>query len=257
MPLRRAQSILTLAPLIATAGCGAIVAGAPGDAGDGDPGDGSPGDGAGLPAGLVAWYPMNAIGAGSTVNDATDHGHIGRCASSCPTAAAGQVGGALRFDGSAVIHVPSTPELATTAGFTIAAWVVPPSATRDRRRCPVNKPLGPGGLDSWSICLEPTGQLAFYSSAGAAGDTLTSALTLSPDAWHHVAITWDGHTKQVFVDGVADARRAQPIAFDTSDVVIGADLDAGSPVAEFAGLLDELRIYDHALDNAELAALAR
>ncbi|MEZ4361094.1 MAG: LamG domain-containing protein [Kofleriaceae bacterium] len=209
--------------------------------------------------GLLAWYDMASVGPSSTIGDATGHGHHGRCGSNCPAVAVGKLGGALAFDGRALVHVPSTPELETRRAFTVSAWIFQDPATRDRRRCPINKPLGTGNLNSWAICLEPSGQISFYSApdpAGPVGDNLTSNQLLTPDAWHHVAITWDGTVKRVFVDGVADGQRPQPIAFDDNDILFGADLDAGLPVVEFYGLLDEVRIYDRALTSAEVSALA-
>ena len=44
--------------------------------------------------------------------------------------------------------------------------------------------------------------------------------------------------------------------YDTQPILIGADLDMASPVNHWVGALDDLRIYNRALDAQEIAALA-
>lgn len=241
---------------IAAAGCGRIgfdeVAPAPAP------------DGPLVPDGLVAWYPMDALAEGTArpVPDATGRGHDGACDVTgqvpplCPTVAAGRAGPAYHFDGKALIVVDSAPDLLTPAGFTVAAWLrlddQPPAA----RACAATKGLGTGTFNSWAMCVEASRQLFFYTVTGTASDSLRSAALVSLGAWHHVAIRWDGTTKQAFLDGAEVARSTAAIDFDDATVRIGGDLDGGSDVAPFPGDLDDLRIYGRAIADAELAELA-
>jgi hypothetical protein len=68
---------------------------------------------------------------------------------------------------------------------------------------------------------------------------------------------WDGTFKTIWIDGINIIGHQAAITFDTSDVLIGYDVDFGSPVAAFAGILDEVRIYNRALSDAEIALLAQ
>jgi len=45
------------------------------------------------------------------------------------------------------------------------------------------------------------------------------------------------------------------IVFDDQAMTIGTDLDGGSLVAPFNGLVDDVRVYDRALSVSELTAL--
>ena len=116
-------------------------------------------------------------------------------------------------------------------------------------------------LDSWGItawsaasgngtCLETID--ASQNSEWVCGPTLTTA------RWFHIAGRWDGQTKALFVDGVkAGERTATPVSMiDTHDVVIGGDENGGMAAYTFHGRIDELQVYDRALSDAEIVALA-
>jgi hypothetical protein len=64
------------------------------------------------------------------------------------------------------------------------------------------------------------------------------------DAWHHVALTYDGEDAVLFVDGAAVARGAGgDLAFGSAPLYIGAEPNRrGDPVSAFAGMIDEVRV---------------
>jgi hypothetical protein len=80
--------------------------------------------------------------------------------------------------------------------------------------------------------------------------------SLSGDVWHHVAGTYDGATMKIYIDGL----------LHKSNVLEGAVLDNNGVVeiggreylssALFIGELDDVRIYDYALDADEIKELA-
>ena len=76
------------------------------------------------------------------------------------------------------------------------------------------------------------------------------------DSWLHLAITWDGETKQVWIDGIGGAQQRAPIDIAADPVIIGGDLDGGTALVRFNGLIDDVRIYDRPLDADEISRLA-
>jgi Concanavalin A-like lectin/glucanases superfamily len=72
-------------------------------------------------------------------------------------------------------------------------------------------------------------------------------------SWTHLAVTHDGTTLRLFVNGAQVASRSAPGAVLTSS---GALRIGGNTVWRewFAGRIDEVRIYNRALSAAELQA---
>ena len=91
------------------------------------------------------------------------------------------------------------------------------------------------------------------------GFAFLDAATPTPVAatWFHVAITWDGTTKQLWVGGESVATASvSGLQFDSNPVTFGADIDNGVQDVPMTGILDDVRIYSRALSAEELAALA-
>jgi len=237
-------------------GCGRIgFAELAGDAIDAAP------DAAVVPDGLIAWYPMNDLvdeGSASRAVDATGHGHDAKCTpGACPSQAPGRLGGDYVFDGTDdLLEVPGAQELETTTGFTVAAFVNL-AAAPDTRACAATKGLGPGQLNSWALCVEPSRAILFYTAAGATPDNLLSTAAVELDGWHHLAIRWDGARKTIWLDAVqVGSDGPVEIGFDGSGLRIGADIDNDVWIAGTKGPLDDLRIYNRALSQSDLMRLA-
>ena len=88
--------------------------------------------------------------------------------------------------------------------------------------------------------------------AGATRDAFGPA-PLGLSTWTHLAMTWDGTALRLFVDGaeVAASPSPAPLIATSGAVRIGGTSAAGQ---FFNGLIDEVRIFDHARTPAEIAA---
>lgn len=210
-------------------------------------------------SGLVAWYPMDAAPAAGTVQDMSGHGHDGAC-TDCPSVTAGRVGmGAYVFDTFERIDVMAIGELMAPTAFTVSLWG---RLDHDNGQfnCMVNKGFGPAGANSWQLCLSNS-RTPYYGTAYTTGsDELDGTTAAAVGIWHHYAISWDGTSKQLWVDGaMAGPAHDTAISYDMRPITIGADID--NPVgmisaAGFAGAIDEVRIYNRALAADEIAVLA-
>ena len=73
------------------------------------------------------------------------------------------------------------------------------------------------------------------------------------NAWTHVALTYDGTTMQLYVNGVLAASQARTGSIQASSNPLW--IGGNSPYGEyFQGLIDEIRIYNRALTQAEIQA---
>ena len=69
-------------------------------------------------------------------------------------------------------------------------------------------------------------------------------------------MTWNGAVKRLLIDGVEVARESAVTVYDSSAMMVGADRQEGAIGVPYTGDVDELRIYDRALDDDALLALA-
>jgi glucose/arabinose dehydrogenase len=200
-------------------------------------------------SGLVGYWDMNAVSvSGSTLSDRSGGGSSGTILGA--TLAAGMIGESLAFDGGDDrVDIVGAPALDTVAGFTIAFWY----------RAVVNfgsivaKPYGAAWLNSWQFEFNGP-SLSFTSSDGT---NQHFDVTAAPGAgtWIHVAGSWDGVTKKLFVNGVRVLAVPRAIAVDTRDVVIGGDYNNGQFLLPFNGSVDEVRVYDRALSDGQVQQL--
>jgi hypothetical protein len=78
-----------------------------------------------------------------------------------------------------------------------------------------------------------------------------STTALAAQQFYHLACTWDGVQVRLYVDGVVTASVSQTITptANTSPLYIG---QYGGNVDRFAGAIDEVRVYNAVLTDAEI-----
>ncbi len=169
-----------------------------------------------------------------------------------------QTGSAASFGNGSYLRIEDDGSFFAADGFTVSAWVNvrQPSKVFDRS-CAVCKPLDGTFTNSWSIVVENDGRPLFYSGLSSdEEDFLFGEGELSLARWTHMAITWDGNAKQLWVDGAAVATRQADIEFAVDPVIIGGDLDQDQFVVGFDGRVDDVRLHDRPLAAGEIARLA-
>ncbi|GEM_PF-4352273 len=95
------------------------------------------------------------------------------------------------------------------------------------------------------------------------GKTETDSLTVfAPVKWYHVAATWDASLLKLYVNGVLDNTAVNTIgaAGTNGGLNIGSqlneDFDATVKNFPFDGMIDDVLIFNRALSDVEIAALA-
>jgi glucose/arabinose dehydrogenase len=198
--------------------------------------------------GLVgAWGFDEASGA--TAVDSSSRGNAGTITGATRTAS-GRHGAALSFDGvNDSVAVADSNSLDLTNRATIEAWV------------------NPAVLGDWrTVALkEQSAQLVYALYANndvgrpsghlfTTGDLSTSGANALPvNTWSHLAMTWDGTTQRLYVNGTQTASRAVggTLVNSTGALRFGGNNVWGE---WFSGRLDEIRIYNRALTAGEVQA---
>ncbi|MFG6687678.1 LamG-like jellyroll fold domain-containing protein [Mariniflexile sp. HNIBRBA6329] len=81
------------------------------------------------------------------------------------------------------------------------------------------------------------------------GNSLVSNYNINTDRWYHVAVTFDGATYKLYIDGIEVGTPVGGSAPSTNnfDCILGAMDQNGQPLYYFNGWMDELRIWNKAL----------
>jgi hypothetical protein len=202
--------------------------------------------------GLVAWWTFDETGDEPFAWDYTGHGHGGRLHEA--RRVDGHAGKALECAGGCV-EIPASPEFAPRKGITIACWLKTEVGNQDDTWF-VNR-IHDGHLDAGYRFGVNKGCLTWAVPQSIWSHHLTSQEPLPLGRWVPVAGTCDNRTIRIYMDGhpVAEMPRWGTVKDGGTRLVLG-NYDTGHR-AYFHGLLDDVRIFDHALSEAELRALAQ
>ena len=218
-------------------------------------------------AGLVAhWEFDNAADVGeATVS--SDLQAVGDAAYS----AAGKVGGALALDGTGdYLRVDGSHTLAAglptgDASYTTAAFIQTTQTSRQHiitwgntstRQINAFRTTtaGEAGIGNNST----VGILNYNWGGGSNGDYGQGAGgDLTDGEWHHVAVTYDSatSTKRLYFDGV-ELGSGLVVANDLNVQATNFGIGYAFNTELFNGLIDDVRVYDEALDQTAIAGLA-
>ncbi|MBX2817306.1 MAG: gliding motility-associated C-terminal domain-containing protein [Saprospiraceae bacterium] len=207
---------------------------------------------------LIAYYPFDD-GSATDVPTGNSNGILSDIA---PTVGCGVVGNALQFDGENnfvdLLGIVSTGDYFRELGeFTISFYfqTESPFGTHDilskRNSCSPD--------NAFAVRYTPSSQTISVeiSESNERNARFIHRLT-QPTCWIHVAITKSTSSQALYINGsfVSDANISGNLDMtSTANFKIADSPCLGTTDRRFAGLLDELRIYNRALRDDEIRAL--
>lgn len=168
----------------------------------------------------------------------------------------GRVGQAAEFRASARVRLSLARPFPRSAG-SVALWVRPDFGSSDSAgHVLFLVPTQSGeSHDNVQMQLLSHGRLLLRVGKMGGAEVTVSNLHYAPGQWIHLAMAWDPRGLVVYVDGKRAAAhcRPEPVPTLAATMHIGGWPDGSRP-ADAA--LDDLRVYDRKLTDAEVAALA-
>ncbi len=190
---------------------------------------------------LVAWYPFsgNAL-------DSTDYHHDGIVSGALFVADVwGRSKSALRFDGvNDKVTINSTNALNFQDGITLSCWIRP-GALSDRESFVVSHG---SWQNRWKLSITPEGFPRWTVNSSAGIVDVDADRPIKQDSVYQVTATYDGKDMIVYINGqlVSFKPLTGKIRQTNIPVTIG-QMTPDEVNYNFAGLIDEVRIYDYAL----------
>ena len=205
---------------------------------------------------LVGHWSLDA--GGTTVPDASKYGNHGSFAASAssPIGISGALAGGLHFDGVAArVDVPDAPSLDLTGPFSLAAWIRPEVVGTQY----LIKKARHGLSDGFELSLSSDGYVFLRVNQSSAGNALRLESRrphpVDGSTWMHVFASFDGDRFYLYLDGKYEATLAASgltIGANDEPLFFGGQVDGAGP---YRGSLDDIYLFDHALDETELHAL--
>ena len=223
----------------------------------------------GLWLGLMAYYPFKG-----NANDTSSNAFHGIPTNAVLTAdreSTTSAAYAINSGSDGWVEVQQVGPFGTLARYTISAWV---HITGDNFVSRILSNEGPDFSGQRGFRLYTTAtqyysggatgdfrpKFAFGSGWGGGGDGIDGTTSFSLGTWHHVVGTYDGVTATLYVNGSQEASGLKAGWELSSLAFLQIGRFKGSTnyphyTGLFAGSVDDVRIYNRALSNTEVATL--
>lgn len=167
----------------------------------------------------------------------------------------GKIGGGFGLDGTNHLEIPHDPSL-DPVQFTVDLWAFIPTdhGTNCWLLCKNHHEAAEG---NYGITFVNGTARAVMNIGGGSANTFTVDAPrnqVKADAWNHLAISYDGETLRLFVNGAeAGAKKiGRKRVPGKQGLAIGRRQDNSGNGYHFRGVVDEIRFHDRALGSEEI-----
>ena len=209
---------------------------------------------------LAYWSFEDAVGVSvsGTTTDFSGNGNDASFVGNATWTVNGKRGIGTSYDGSGdYLNLGSFTDLDGATAFTVSAWF----KTDDLSFSSYDGLFARGSSAQrapWIYGLQGSSVIRFQfeTTTGGQHDCTKDTATLTQGVWHHAVFVWNGSTCVVYTDGVSGTSDAT-----SGSVLVNTDgsnyIGKTPTLAEWDGLIDEMRIYNRALSATEAQDLYR
>jgi hypothetical protein len=197
---------------------------------------------------VVSHFVMNDDAADTIVDDSegVNDGTLMGGNNTQDISVTGKINKALQLDGTLdYVNCGNDTSLQISKG-TMSAWIKTADAGSGYKGIVVKQ-------YAWGMFLN-SNVFGFYNWSAAS--FTSTGVNLADNNWHLVTVTFDHgvfNGTKAYIDGVYQTQGQISVVNQTKDLVIGAGEPGGGSGQNFAGAIDDVRIYDKIIDGTELA----
>jgi hypothetical protein len=203
--------------------------------------------------GLVGWwtFDVNKMTNATATDSISGNGASLVNMTFANSSLAGKFGQALSFSGTKYVSLPNSSAFNLTSAYTISAWVYPRSFSNYQNV--IYKDGGGGASGQYGIIVFADGHWEAEGLISGSPGGVTGG-TLSLNKWQHVTVTLTGSTLKTYLNGtLVSTNNSASNNSNGTAATIGSDIVHNRP---FDGNIDDVRIYNRALSDAEIRVLA-
>ncbi len=213
--------------------------------------------------GLIGYWDLNETVLNGTAIDRSGLGNNGQGTNfASPTGPSSDTPdtnfnnpGSYRFDGvNDFINVPENESLRLTEGtYSQSVWIKPTSYDNNYRGV-IGYQLGTSVGTRYPFIYVRNDEITVgFGTGGNTWKGVVADKSITINAWNHVAVTFDGTTMTLYVNGEVVGTNSN---FGGSKPPTNfAQLTIGRINNQFIGQIDEVRMYDRAINGAEVQSL--
>ncbi|MHC4738830.1 MAG: LamG domain-containing protein, partial [Planctomycetota bacterium] len=202
---------------------------------------------------LLAYWKLDEMNGTTTIDSVNG---IAGSFQGNPSWSGGRNNGAVRLGSSLdFILVKNESGFDITGEITVSAWV---KAEYNERYWYAPRGIVTKGRDSaWKFQKAKGGRgVSFHlNCTGVTEDGLEGKINIIDEDWHHIVGVYDRTKIYLYVDGVEDTSTAASGNIGTNDAPVCIGSNAEACDTTWLGLIDDIAIFDHALNADEISQL--
>ncbi|MCB9988799.1 MAG: hypothetical protein H6868_05605 [Rhodospirillales bacterium] len=219
-------------------------------------------------SGLVGYWKLDET-SGTTAADSSGNGNTGTMAGGLDASTdslPGKLANAFDFDGTDdYIRVSADPALNNLGSITVAAWFKPNNSDQAGLLGSINGEDGSsynflsvdaGGIQ-WTNETPVIGTAIRIGAATSVNNYTMLSSEFNQGDWIHVAYSYDGQSEKIYINGTV--RKINSISgtlWGNAEYGLVIGKAYSTTTTESKGSIDDVRVYNRALDATEIACLA-
>lgn len=206
------------------------------------------------PGAAVGNWQMEQI-TGGQVTDSSGRNNNGTVSGA--TVATGKVGNALQFDNDYIDVTGGNGLAFGTGDFTASMWVKPSQITSNQMFL-LWYGDSTAGASQWWLRAQSDGGIYFMTAGGGSETGTGGSSVFTAGQWTHIAVKREANLLKIYVNGNEFSSATVPTPYNVNGantLRIGKEKAGAS--RPWVGLIDEVKLYNYPLSNAEIQQLAQ